>query len=347
MIVMELFSIEYYKKEQFYLLQEDWKRLEIGSDMTYYQSYDWYEMLNEHYVPDDTSDYISIYAVLKKDNVVIMIAPFWIVKHTFNWVNKKGIYLLGHEGWTDYVNIIYYNFDSEGLSFLLTDVSCKYNVRKFRFDKMKQDVQSFRYLLTLRNVKKNWTGICVALSLPSTNDDYKKLLSKNARQNIRTAYNRLAKDGIDIRIKFDDQDVNRDICREIREQRFIKKFQKESGLRAFKHKWMYRHTFHFSSYLPFYGYDKGHFLTVCHGEELCSFFYYLRDDVHREIVVQAAGVNMKYAKYSPGMISLNAFINDLIEQGKINTVDFTAGDEPYKYAVGGMEHYMESITLHF
>ena len=190
-MVMELLSIEYYKKEQFYLLQEDWKRLEVGSDMTYYQSYDWYNMLNEHFVPDDTLNYISIYAVLKKDNAAIMIAPFWIVKHTFNWVNKKGIYLLGHEGWTDYVNFIYSEFDSEGLLFLLKEVSRNYNIRKFRFDKMKQGVQSFQYLLTLKNLTKNWTGICVALSLPTTTDDYKKLLSKNARQNIRTAHNRL------------------------------------------------------------------------------------------------------------------------------------------------------------
>lgn len=339
------YSISYYKKEYFPSLKADWKTLEKGNDMTYYQSYDWYEFLNEYYVPDDTSNYISIYVVLKRGEEVLLIAPLWIVKHTFKWVNKKGIYLLGHEGWSDYVNFVYSEFDLEGLSFLLKEVAHKYSVNKFRFDKMKRGVQSYQYLSVQNNVTNNWTGKCVALTLPQTTEEYKRMLSKNARQNIRTAHNRLAKDNIEIRIEFDDQNVNRDFCREIREKRFIKKFQKESRLRAFKHKLMYRLTYHFSSILPFYSYDKGHFLTVYSGEELCSFFFYLRDDIHREIIVQAAGVNMEYTKYSPGMISLNSFINHLIENDNIDVVDFTAGDEPYKYAVGGIEHNTESITI--
>lgn len=342
---MCLFSVEYYNKEQFPLLQKEWRNLEKGIDMTYYQSYDWYEMLNEHYVPNDTSNYSSIYAVLKKEKIVIMIAPLWIVKHNFRWVNKKGIYILGHEGWTDYVNFIYLKYDKQGMSYLLKDISNKYEIKNYRFDKMKRGVQSFNDLLTKQLIFKNWSASCVALTLPSTTDDYKKMLSKNARQNLRTAHNRLVKDGLEIRIEYDDKKVNRDICREIREQRFIKKFQKESRLRAFKHKLMYRLTFHFSFYLPFYSYDKGHYLTVYHGEELCSFFYYLRDDIHRQIIVQAAGVNMKYTKYSPGMISINSFVDHLINEKCIDVVDFTIGDEPYKYAVGGKEHFIESITL--
>lgn len=342
---MSIFNVEFFNREQFPLLQDDWRKLEKGVDMTYYQSYDWYQMLNEHYVPEDTHNYSSVYAVLKKEDRIIMIAPFWIVKHTFKWVNKKGIYLLGHEGWTDYVNFIYVDFDSEGLTYLLNEVSRKFGLNLFRFVKMKCGVQSYNDIIARKNVTHNWTATCVALILPSSEDDYKKMLSKNSRQNVRTAYNRLKRDDIEIRIEFDDQHVNRDTCRIIREQRFLDKFQKMSRLRYYKNKVLYRLTFHFGSYLPFYSFDKGHFLTVYHGAELCSFFYYLRDDLHKQILVQAAGVNMNYTKYSPGMISLNAFINHLIDSKEIDVVDFTGGGEPYKFAVGGSEHFIGSLTM--
>ena len=54
---------------------------------------------------------------------------------------------------------------------------------------------------------------CVALTLPSTKEDYNSLLSKNARQNIRSAHNRLKKDGKEVRFDFDDKHVDREYCR--------------------------------------------------------------------------------------------------------------------------------------
>ena len=35
-----MFTIEYYKKEQFHLLKDKWEELERGTDMTPYQNYD-------------------------------------------------------------------------------------------------------------------------------------------------------------------------------------------------------------------------------------------------------------------------------------------------------------------
>ena len=55
---------------------------------------------------------------------------------------------------------------------------------------------------------------------------------------------------------------------------------------------------------------------------------------------------MNYTKYSPGMLSLNAFINHLIENKEINIIDFTIGDELYKFAVGGVEHFIGCLTMH-
>ncbi len=343
--IADKYQVEYISKNVFSCLDTNWKQLEKGSDMTYFQSYDWYEMLNDIYVPEDTENFVSVYAVVRRAGLVILIAPFWIVKHSFKFVNKKGVYFLGRQGWSDYLNFIYYDFDSCALNFLLHDVKRKYKVSKFFFSEMKQDVKSFQYLISKYDVKHEELVTCVALKLPVTSNDYKSLLSKNARQNIRTAFNRLKKDEIEIKIDFDNMSVDREKCKIIREQRFVKKIENVSKLRLIKYRMMSRLSYHFESYIPFMDYDKGHFLTVYHKEELCSFFYYLKDEIHRQILFIAAGVNMRYSRYSPGILSLNAFINNQIERGEIDIIDFTRGNEPYKYAVGGVSNNIEAISF--
>ena len=112
------YKTEYYNIENFSKLESVWKELEKGEDMTSFQSYHWYQMLNECYVPKDTPNYLSIYAVVKRDNEIVLIAPLWIVKKTFKIVNKKGIYFLGREGWSDYLNFIYKDFDDDAMRFM-------------------------------------------------------------------------------------------------------------------------------------------------------------------------------------------------------------------------------------
>ena len=335
----------YFDIECFSNLESVWKDLEKGQDMTSFQTYRWYKMLNECYVPKDTPNFLSIYAVVKRDNEVILIAPLWIVRKTFGIVNKKGIYFLGREGWSDYLNFIYKDFDEDAMLFLLKDVTKKYKVTSYNFSELKENVQSYKFFNSNMKLKKNSMHTCVALKLPSTIDEYKKLLSKSSRQNIRTAHNRLKKDGLEVRFVFDDKDVDKEKCRNIREQRFIEKFRHFSKLRLMKYRLMYRLSFHFRPYLPFMCYDDGHYLTTYIGNELCSFFYYLIDDIHRQIFVIAAGVNLEYSRYSPGIISLNAFINDIIKTQNIEVIDFTRGNEPYKYVVGGKDHYIRNVMF--
>lgn len=334
------YETEYINIENFSKLESIWKELEKGEDMTSFQSYRWYQMLNECYVPKDTPNYLSIYAVVKRNNEIVLIAPLWIVKKTFKIVNKKGIYFLGREGWSDYLNFIYKEFDDDAMRFMLQELSNKYKISSFNFSELKENVQSYNFFNSNMPLKKSRQCTCVALKLPTTTEIYNKLLSKNARQNIRTAHNRLKKDGLEVRFVFDDKDVDREMCRNMREQRFIEKFKHVSRLRLIKHKIMYRLTFHFRPYLPFMCYDGGHFLTTYIGNELCSFFYYLIDDIHRQIFVIAAGVNLEYSRYSPGIISLNTFINEIIKDQNIDVIDFTRGNEPYKYAVGGKDHFI-------
>ena len=160
-------------------------------------------MLNKQYVPEDTKQYISIYAVIKNDSIPVLIAPLWIILHTFNLVNKKGIYILGRSSWSDYLNFVYEEFDCDAINYLINCITQKYKVKRVYIESLREDSQTFNYFRQHKKAKELGVGISVAFKLPKTQDDYKTVLSKNTRQNIRTAHNRQNKDGINIRVLFD------------------------------------------------------------------------------------------------------------------------------------------------
>ena len=340
-----MYSIDYYKKEQFSQLQKDWERLQKGPDMTMYQSYAWYKMLNKQYVPEDTKQYISVYAVIKNDGIPVLIAPLWIILHTFKLVNKKGVYILGRSSWSDYLNFIYDEFDCDAVNHLLNNITSQFKVKRFYIESLKENAQTFKFFRQDKKTTELGVGISVAFKLPKTQDDYKSILSKNTRQNIRTAHNRQNKDGINIRVLFDDKNIDRDKCWAIREERFHIKFKKISPLKKLKYAIMRKLTFQFKSFLPFYTFPDGHFLTTYDGNVLCSFFYYLLDEEHRQILVLAAGVNSDYSKYSPGFVSLFDLINYHISIGDVDTIDFGVGDEKYKYSLGGRQQSINGIIV--
>ena len=340
-----MYSIDYYNKEQFPLLQRDWERLQKGNDMTIYQSYAWYKMLNKQYVPEDTKQYISVYAIIKNDEIPVLIAPLWIVLHTFKFVNKKGVYILGRSSWSDYLNFVYEEFDNDAIKYLLNSITRKYKVKRFYLESLREDAQTFIFFRQHKKANELGVGTSVTFKLTESQDEYKAILSKNTRQNIRTAHNRQNKDGINIRVLFDDKNVDKDKCWTIREERFGKKFKKISPLKRLNYTIMRKLTFQFKSFLPFYTFSDGHFLTTYDGDELCSFFFYILDKEHRQILVLAAGVNSDYSKYSPGFVSLFDFINYHIGIGDVDTIDFGVGDEKYKYSLGGKQQNINGIEL--
>ena len=341
----KMYSIDYYNKEQFPQLKKDWERLQKGNDMTIYQSYAWYEMLNKVYVPEDTKLYISVYAVIKNDGIPVLIAPLWIILHTFKLVNKKGVYILGRSSWSDYLNFVYDEFNYDAINYLLNSITKKYKVKRFYLESLREDAQTFIFFRQNKKANELGVGTSVTFILPKTQDDYKAILSKNTRQNIRTAHNRQNKDGINIRVLFDDNSVDKDKCWNIREERFGKKFKRISPLRKIKYSIMRKLTFQFKSFLPFYTFPNGHFLTTYNGEDLCSFFFYIIDEDHKQILVLAAVVNSTYSKYSPGFVSLFDLINYQISIGDVDTIDFGVGDEKYKYSLGGQQQNINGIDL--
>ena len=87
-------------------------------------------------------------------------------------------------------------------------------------------------------------------------------------------------------------------------------------------------------------------MTACdEGGKLRAFFYYGFDIEKTRIRVMAAGTDLEYARYSPGMLLMYNFIINSIQEGKIREIDFTRGDEKYKFSLGGEQRLNHTIKF--
>ena len=188
--------------------------------------------------------------------------------------------------------------------------------------------------------------MCAHLVLPDSFERYKDLLSKNTRKNLRLAYNRLKTDGKDIKVVCDDENADMERCSYIRNARLRKKNSYQvSFLNKIKSYIYKKLAISFPECVQHQEDKNAHILSVYCDGLLQMFFCYGIDALHRKVVLMTAGVEEQFARYSLGVIGLYEFIQYLIEQGKIDEIDFLRGGEHYKYALGGVNHTIADVEI--
>ena len=350
---MNEFSFKYYQIADFMLLENTWRDLETGGDMTYFQTFAWYKMLwNLNNSIRDRRFEIG-FALVKKNGVPIIIAPLWVVKKTFGKYNRKGCYLFGRGGWSDYLNFIYKDFDGEAIKFMLSQLKEKFDICDFYLENISETAQIHDLLKSLCDSEKTTSQTCVGLSIEGIYfEEYKKKLSKQTRQNIRTANNRLIRDNKSLVYNYDDCNVNLNEFIGYRTTRVAKK----NDWRGKTLKWriinfiskniLGRGWYKFPEYAPYTHDLNSKFMTAKTPEGvLCAAFNYGISSANRSIVLMGVSTNPDYAKYSPGILLLLNFIENAIDHNRYDFIDFTRGNESYKFALGGKEHSISHFTL--
>lgn len=350
-LISHQYTTSIYTSQELPHLKTAWEYLATGVDMTYFQTYQWHEMLLR-FLPPPSKVYESVLILVKEDNAPVLIAPFWIVKKTFKLINRKGCYFWGRQGWSDYLNFIYHDFCPEAIDYLFSFIESEYGITAYFLEQFKENVESYQYFKKNYQISKEYSRTCVKLDIGHLNEDeYWKSLTKSVRQNIRTAINRCEKDNIQLNIQMDDIDIVLQDCVDMREKRVLVKAKRKQTMPTIEkikrkiYSWL---VFKFPSYLAISEDPNAHFLSVYDGSRLCAFFQYGIDERHREIIVMSAGVDPNYTRYSPGILAIyNYVLGQLREDHKIDIIDFTRGDEKYKYDVGGRSHFIRSIRFDF
>lgn len=342
--VRNMLTVSYINQKDISLIEDEWKRLERGSEMTYFQRFEWYKLLMQ-FTPNVPGITESLYAVVKRGRDIVLIAPLWVTKHTFLSVNKRGVYMIGRRGCTDYLNFIYSKFDESAVCVLLESLYARYGNINLYFENLKEETETFKYFSSKQNAHIVSSEICVSLSLPDSIEEYHKMLSKSTRQNLRTAVNRADKDGVFIEYRTDDSSIDKVQCSALRNERLISKkaIGSESLINRLK-SCIYRLLEITFPPLIAHEHDSScHFLSGYQKDELQMFFCYGQDVPHHQLVVMTAGLNEKTSRYSPGMVAWYNFILELIQNKEFFEIDFLKGGERYKYALGGKEHSIHNL----
>lgn len=340
------YRFDWIPQENIEEIKNKWKTLEVGSDMTYFQCYSWYEMLIS-FTPTNSIAVDCGYALVSDAcGRPLVIAPLWIIKFNFLFVNKKGVYFIGRKGCTDYLNFIYDKFDDKAIDFLLSEISKKYKLNRFVFEDVLETTEFSKYLVEKRQIKPFTSEPCGCLNLGDSYENYLQSLSKNTRQNIRTAYNRLTKDNVTYKVVLND--VNADLCRcdEVRNARLAKKKSYNASLLIKLKTAIYGFLdIKFPECIQHNADPNKHILSVYCDNKICMFFCYGIDKINKTVVLMTAGVDEAYKRYSLGMVGLTEFIHHLIDNTEIKKLDFLRGGEFYKYAIGAQDRNIYSFEF--
>lgn len=244
---------------------------------------------------------------------------------------------------TEFAPLDYYDVVLSGASAVVTKV----------FDWIKSNYPGYIIRLTRINEKSTLASCldlsrskeekCVKIMLGEQYDSYFSSIPKHQRQNVRTAYNKIAKENIAFTL--DSFHCNQAIpsaikkaCLRIYEDRKAVKNKPVSQLKHF-----YQRV-SFPVFKMMTKMETGRLFVLSFNGEPVALMAGAYADDDNCFTVPILAANIKYLKYSPGIILINEVVKVLIEEGT-NCLDLARGTEPYKYAMGGIDHMNYTIQL--
>lgn len=335
----------------FPLLEEVWRTLETGREMSQFQSFEWMLLANEHAVAERASRLAlrTRYYLVERAGAPVLIVPLRVHLAPLSPGHRRGVHLVGRNGPADYLNLIYSDFDSLAATEALDVAVRDFGVRSFRFERMLAGTQAHAWVRGLAGAIVTCEN-AVRLELPTSSAEYVRLLSKSTRQNVRTAWNRARTDGVELEVSVSAHvsAAEADELAQLKHRREASRRLRAASVRQRLAAGIRR------AYLTslFTDYDEARqamtrtaqpwVMRVFADGEVCAFAFGLGDRFgnRRTLRLLQVGIDERRARYSPGLIGLHQVISEEVEAGRPNwdVIDFTRGEEPYKLQLGGIAH---------
>lgn len=329
-------------------VREDWLKIFNHSKLTYFCSLEWHQVVLSFYQATFLTKKINRLKYFnafdendKRENNQVI--GFFYITNT-----KKGkIITFSHLlGPSDYYDFVCSNTISSILiTNIIKQIQSDYKAKEIRFAQIKTTSVIKDAIITLDNFKKTALD-CVAINLPDNYEVYLQNLSKSVKQNLRTAYNRMQKNNIELKLIVQGKDDYDSI-----DFNFLKnKYKERNAYRKESLIWKSK-IFKIVDYLfreepDMFDFDqlKNTDFTLAilefNGELAAYFFGFKRLN---KIEINRVVINDTFKFYSPGMLLLNEFIKGGIKD-KLEIIDLTVGDERYKYDLGGKTHEIFNIN---
>ncbi len=331
-------------------LRNKWIRLEKGPDMTVFQSFEWNRLAYEQHINSVYNRLFSKVVVYEDDNIL---APVIIQRYGFGfrWLGRKrGIYLLGEGTYSDYLNFIYNKAEFckilEFLKYIIYDNNLPFHASRIR------ENTSIVNMLNEINIEPSSRSVSVEVVLPDSMYEYEKMLSKNTRQNIRTSLNRINRDSIEYDLLILNGTVDEELARCLVPIHLERVLRKNTGSlnpkKIISHQIRRRLLIHNENknniiLNAMINYNKSTLIICIMNDEIAGYLYGLVDSDSIRILQNCLVEKYKY--YSPMFRGTYDYIKRIIEDGYIKCIDFTRGDEEYKYKLGGKEVTLYNYTI--
>lgn len=245
----------------------------------------------------------------------------------------------------DYFDIITDIADWHTVSLILQQCLENYSEYHLVINHIKEDGALFHVLDQMMYIKKE---ICVSIPLKGLDyESYFSALSKHQRQNIRTAYNKLCREGIEWQMEEFSNSYP------IPERQFLQcqKMYENRRRVGGNQKWLMvydpirailKRKANFVTRL-IKDLDESLIFVLYFGEVPVAYAGGFYDKGLETYFVPRLSTNNAYLSYSAGIILVNEIVKKLIVRGAA-FFNLTRGNEPYKYAMGGKEHFTYCIN---
>jgi len=329
------------KHHNFFALKKDWEELyEANPELSIYQSYEYSRITFMHYLP-----YLLVlkavpsFFVITENDKPIMIFP--LCKKIF----KKEHFLFGYKSGSGYLDCIYkQDIGKDKLKECFDLLSQLLKGSKLYIERIKDDSFLCHYLIDNYGYKEQTDR--VSIDLPDTYDEYYGALSKNTRETIRNAYNRLKNEQKTMVVKtFFRQPLPTN------EQSEIMKMYKTRMKTKYEHKGgilydLFIDIFDIGTIATQKRSDVVHFILYVDGCAVAFYQGFISLD-SSTIMATRLAIDINYAKFSPGVLLINESVKKIMECNIAQKLDLTHGTEKYKYSMGGKtQHcYIFEIAL--
>ena len=174
-------------------------------------------------------------------------------------------------------------------------------------------------------------------------------LKKSVRQNCRTAYNRLARDGKKYELKIFFAPKNKPLKSDRKAKKAFNECMKIYLNRQMKR---YKTPKKYILRIKYYDYftrsvtDENGFISMLLVDNKIAAFMMGLSDLKREsIIIPRIAIDDEYNFYSPGLLLIDQTIKYLGENTPYRDLDLCDGDEKYKYDMGGIDYFTYKMHI--
>lgn len=246
---------------------------------------------------------------------------------------------------------IIFFFDAPLMESLFKFIKEKYSYLQIFISNVRENTAISRFLGKKNNSVSNM--VSVSVSLLESRDEFNKTLSKHTKQNLRTALNRMNKDGLSYSLDVKKSVLDDDLIDTLLSMHMKRMITKNTVHKSLMGKLI-------SKYKLFIMLIKeknnniirnsmktmnNSFTVVVRIEDHVAGYIYGLTEQNGVIRIMQNCIDENYKFYSPMFRGIYDWVLDNCDNYKYKVIDFTRGDEDYKYKLGGKETNLFSYII--